>query len=131
MYAAALSAIGLGVYEVSVFTVGPSTALAQAGSVLVILGLCALPVSAAVAVFKYLLYDIDVVINRTLAYGSLAALITGVYVAIEVLSRFSGQGSSVGAPHSGVRRLRNGARPRGHLSHDHSARRDCGQVRKG
>jgi signal transduction histidine kinase len=84
MYAAALSAIGLGVYEVGVFTVGPSTALAQAGSVLVILGLCALPVSAAVAVFKYHLYDIDVVISRTLVYGSLAALITGVYVAIAV-----------------------------------------------
>jgi signal transduction histidine kinase len=84
MYAAALSAIGLGVYEVSVFTAGPSTALAQAGSVLVILGLCALPISAAVAVFKYHLYDIDVVISRTLVYGSLAALITGVYVAIAV-----------------------------------------------
>src|SRR5579859_4776835 len=84
MYAAELSAIGLGVYEVSVFTVGPSTALAQAGSVLVILGLCALPISAAVAVFKYHLYDIDVVISRTLVYGSLAALITGVYVAIAV-----------------------------------------------
>ena len=80
MYAAALSAIGLGVYEVSVFTMGPSTGLAQAGSFLVILGLCALPVSAAVAVFKYHLYDIDVVISRTLVYGSLAALITGVYV---------------------------------------------------
>jgi signal transduction histidine kinase len=84
MYAAALSAIGLGVYQVSVFTVGPSTALAQTGSVLVILGLCALPISAAVAVFKYHLYDIDVVISRTLVYGSLAALITGVYVAIAV-----------------------------------------------
>ena len=84
MYAAALSAIGLGVYEVSVFTMGPSAALAQAGSFMVILGICAIPVSAAVAVFKYHLYDIDVVISRTLVYGSLAALITGVYVAIAV-----------------------------------------------
>jgi hypothetical protein len=79
MYAAALSAGGLAVYEVSQFTVGASITPTQAGSALIILGLCALPISAAVAVFKYHLYDIDVVIRRTLVYGSLAALITGVY----------------------------------------------------
>lgn len=84
MYAAALSAGGLAVFEVSQFTVGPSATLTQAGSALIILGLCALAISAAVAVFKYHLYDIDVVISRTLVYGSLAALITGVYVAIAV-----------------------------------------------
>jgi signal transduction histidine kinase len=84
MYAAALSAGGLAVYQVSQFTVGTSATLTQAGSALLILGLCALPIGAAVAVFKYHLYDIDVVISRTLVYGSLAALITGVYVAIAV-----------------------------------------------
>ncbi len=92
MYAAALSAGGLAVYEVSQFTVGASAALTQAASALLILGLCALPIAAAVAVFKYHLYDIDVVISRTLVYGSLAALITGVYVAIAV-----GVGALVGS----------------------------------
>ncbi|MEA2682622.1 MAG: hypothetical protein QOK05_950 [Chloroflexota bacterium] len=47
-------------------------------------GLLLIPVSAAVAVLKYRLYDIDVVISRTLAYGALAAFITLVYVAIVV-----------------------------------------------
>jgi signal transduction histidine kinase len=84
MYAAALSAAGLAIYGVSQLTLGTSAAATQAGTALVIFGLCALPVGAAVAVFKYHLYDIDVVISRTLVYGSLAALITGVYVAIAV-----------------------------------------------
>ena len=43
-----------------------------------------LPLSIAVAVLKYRLYDIDVVINRALVYGVLAAFITIVYVAIVV-----------------------------------------------
>jgi signal transduction histidine kinase len=48
------------------------------------LGLTVIPLAIAVAVLKYHLYDIDVVINRALVYGLLAAFITAVYVAIVV-----------------------------------------------
>ncbi|MEO6797127.1 MAG: hypothetical protein ABI401_13240 [Candidatus Dormibacter sp.] len=43
-----------------------------------------LPISIAIAVLRYRLYDIDVVINRALVYGVLAAFITAVYVGIVV-----------------------------------------------
>ena len=41
-------------------------------------------IAIGIAVFRYHLYDIEVVINKTLVYGSLAVFITGVYVAIVV-----------------------------------------------
>jgi signal transduction histidine kinase len=50
-----------------------------------------IPVAAGVAIFKYRLYDIDLVINKTLVFGALAAFITAVYVAIVV-----GIGAAVG-----------------------------------
>src|SRR5213078_1224327 len=40
------------------------------------------PIAATIAILKYRLYDIDVVINKTVVYGLLAAVFTIVYVAI-------------------------------------------------
>src|SRR5438094_4153885 len=51
---------------------------------IVSLVLLAIPASIAIAVFKYRLYEIDLVINRALVYGGLAAFITIVYVGVVV-----------------------------------------------
>jgi signal transduction histidine kinase len=43
-----------------------------------------LPVAIGIGVLRYRLYDIDLIINRALVYGGLAAVITGVYVLLVV-----------------------------------------------
>jgi signal transduction histidine kinase len=45
----------------------------------------AVPIAAAIGIFKYRLYDIDVIIDKTLVYGGLAAFITAVYVVVVVV----------------------------------------------
>ncbi|MGH2703586.1 MAG: hypothetical protein ACRDJ4_00375, partial [Actinomycetota bacterium] len=62
------------------------------GPALVVFALALLPVAAGIAILKHGLYDIDVVISRTLVYGALAAFITLVYVSVVV-----GVGRLVGA----------------------------------
>jgi hypothetical protein len=79
-FAAAFVALGFGV---SILVPGgwPADVAFLAG----LYALCALPIATAVAILRYRLYDVDVVINRTLVYGGLTATLLASYLGLVLL----------------------------------------------
>jgi hypothetical protein len=73
------------------FTVSEATGvswLGEIGFVLTMVGLAGLPMAIGIAVLRYRLYNIDRIINRTLVYGTLTAMLLALYFGgIVVLQR--------------------------------------------
>jgi len=59
--------------------------LGWAGHALVLMGLAGMPISMGIAILRYRLYEIDIIINRTLVYGSLTATLVVIYFGLIVL----------------------------------------------
>jgi hypothetical protein len=59
--------------------------LEWAGYVVVIAAIVSFPISIGIAIVRYRLYEIDTVINRTLVYGVLTAILAAVYFGAVVL----------------------------------------------
>ena len=81
-----------GVVFCAVFAAGPflwtlpqSPATAWIWPVLFLAGASTIPVAVGIAILRYRLYDIDLLINRTLVYGALTVLLAAVYVGCVVL----------------------------------------------
>ena len=62
--------------------------IGEVGISLIVIGLLGVPIFTGVAILRYRLYDIDIVINRTLVYGSLTVMLVALYFGgIVVLQR--------------------------------------------
>jgi MFS family permease len=90
-YATAFLPVGFGL-----LIFGPSDTTDRIGGALAAVGSVGMPLAVAVAIFKYHLYAIDRVINRTLVYGALTVLLGGVYAGIVLaLGQLLGRQSSL------------------------------------
>jgi hypothetical protein len=57
------------------------------GYVPALVGIVGFPTAVGIAITRYRLYDIDILINRTLVYGTLTAMLVAVYIDGIVLSQ--------------------------------------------
>jgi hypothetical protein len=71
--------VALFTLAIVVVSIWPSLDRSVVGSVLFLVGFLAIPSAMALAMLRYRLYDIDVVINRTLVYGALSVTLALVY----------------------------------------------------
>ena len=79
-FAGAVAGVCVMVFTVLYDVVGEAVA-----NIGIMLGVLCLPLAAGLAILRYRLYDIDVVINRTLVYGALTATLAGAYLGFVLL----------------------------------------------
>jgi hypothetical protein len=78
-YAAAATVIGLVLAYVIPDVIDVPPWFERIGYAILLVLIPAIPISIGIAILKYRLYDIDLIINRTLVYGSLTAMLVAVY----------------------------------------------------
>jgi signal transduction histidine kinase len=97
--AVGVAAFFLTLSVISQFLVPNLEGFTRAAAVMTILSFASIPVATGVAVLKYRLYDIDIVINRAVVVGALGVFITAVYVGIVVgVGTLVGRGGGIVLP---------------------------------
>jgi hypothetical protein len=92
-YATAAAVMGLVLAEIIPDVIEVPHWFERIGNAIFLLLIPAIPISMGIAILRYRLYDIDLLINRTLVYGALTALLAAGYVA--TITAFQGIGSLV------------------------------------
>ena len=70
--------------SILIFIIGEATGVRWLGEIsfwLSMVGFVSLPIAVGIAILRYRLYEIDIIINRTLVYGLLTASLAAVYLA--------------------------------------------------
>jgi hypothetical protein len=94
-YAAAFMAVILFSLQPLVERFLPQNLSYAVGSFLFGLGVAALPIGTGIAILKYRLYDIDFIINRTLVYGALTAILGAAYIVVVTVAGTVLEGSAL------------------------------------
>jgi hypothetical protein len=84
-FVAVMAAAGSILYDTAISEAIGLRWLEWAGYVVVIAALVGFPISIGIAIVRYRLYEIDTLINRTLVYGSLTAILVAIYFGAVVL----------------------------------------------
>ena len=88
-YAAALTATSFAASFLTGLLRGYPEVFADAFFLLGVVGFTSIPVAAGIAILRHRLYDIDLIINRTLVYGALTVTLAGVYVGAVVMLQWA------------------------------------------
>jgi hypothetical protein len=85
MFAAGLIGLSLIAGILAESLISSADVASDVSNLLTTASLSAIPVAIGIAILKHRLYDIDLIINRTLVYGALTALLATTYFGIVVL----------------------------------------------
>ena len=78
-YATAAAVMGLVLAEIIPDVIDVPLWFKRIGNAIFLLLIPAIPISMGIAILRYRLYDIDIIINRTLVYGPLTAMLVALY----------------------------------------------------